>query len=272
MQTVAVEDELSCRLQPGGRGVRLSVEGAALPTDERNLVTRAARLVLERARRAAGVEIHLRKVLPLGGGLGGGSSDAAATILALNGLLKLGWGLATLMELGAEVGSDVPFFFGAPTAIVEGRGERVTPVQLIGDRWILLVCPDFRVQTKWAFDRVAEVRGRSKGTPRGATLGGKTPLRWEDVLPRMENDFEDVLAPVYPGLGEIKRQLLAEGAEAALLSGSGSTVFGIFPTEGQAEGGRVALGERGHWTATGRACVAPLRCVGPGSSPRLGVC
>lgn len=273
MQTVEVGDELVCRVRSDRTDLRVRVEGAALPTDERNLVTRAARLMLDRATRSVGLEIHLRKVLPLGGGLGGGSSDAAATLLAVNELLHLGLTLDEMQALGERLGSDVPFFFRAPAAIVTGRGEHVKPVRLIGERWVLLVRPPFQVQTGWAFGRLAE--SRQAATPlseRLRALGESGEVDWGDVIPLMENDFEAVLDPTYPALREIRSRLRSAGAEAALLSGSGSTVFGLFNTEGELARARVSIGEQGCWIAAGRASSASLRCAWNSPSAPVRVC
>lgn len=273
MQTVEVADEIVCRQRPDRKDLRVRVDGAALPTDQRNLVTRAARLMLDRAAPPTGLEIRLRKVLPLGGGLGGGSSDAAATLLAVNELLHLGVTREDLQALGGSLGSDVPFFFGAPTAIVTGRGEHVRPVRLLGERWVLLVRPGFHIQTRWAFGKLAESRAAVPPlSDRLRALGERTELGWDDVVPLMENDFEGALDPTYPAFREVRARLLSAGAEAALLSGSGSTVFGLFKTEGEALRARDSLNVEGYWIAAGRASSAPLHCLRNSPSAPLTVC
>lgn len=273
MQTVEVADELVCSVCPDSEDLRVRVDGAALPTDERNLVTRAARLMLDRATRPVGLEIGLRKVLPLGGGLGGGSSDAAATLLAVNELLRLGLTLDEMQALGESLGSDVPFFFRAPAAIVTGRGEHVKPVRLMGERWVLLVWPAFQVQTGWAFARLAESRATVPPLPeRLRTLGERGEVGWADIVPLMENDFEAALDPAYPAFREIKSRLRAAGAEAALLSGSGSTVFGLFKTEGEMARARASLEGQGCWVAAGRASAASLGCARNSPSAPVSVC
>ncbi len=273
MQTVEVADELVCSVRPGRRALRVRVENAALPTDDRNLVTRAAKLLLDRTTKSIRLEICLRKVLPLGGGLGGGSSDAAATLLALNELLQLGVTLDELQALGESLGSDVPFFFRAPAAIVTGRGEHVKPVRLIGECWVLLVRPAFQVQTRWAFGRLAESRKAVPPLPEGLrALGERGELVWEDLVPLMENDFEPALDPTYPVFREIRSRLRAAGAEAALLSGSGSTVFGLFKTEGELARARVSLDGQDCWIAAGRASSASLRCGRTSPSSPATVC
>ena len=267
MQTVEVADELVCTLRPDREDLRLRLEGASLPTDERNLVTRAARLMLDRARRPIGLEIRLRKVLPVGGGLGGGSSDAAATLLAMNDLLQLGLTRAELQTLGESLGSDVPFFFSAPAAIVTGRGERVKPLRLVGERWVLLVRPAFQVRTKWAFGRLTESRTGAAPLPEQlSAIDARGEVEWGDIVPLMENDFEAALDPTCPAFREIRARLRQAGAEAALLSGSGSTVFGLFKSEREMARARVALADPSCWIAAGRTASTALRSVSNGPS------
>jgi 4-diphosphocytidyl-2-C-methyl-D-erythritol kinase len=246
MQTVALEDQVSVRLCPDSTELRLFCDDPALPTDGRNLVTRAATLVLNEAHRQSqrrvGVEIHLAKRIPAGGGLGGGSSDAAATIVGLNRLLGLGWSAEEMARVGQSLGSDVPFFFFAPSAVIRGRGEEVVPVVLTGERWVVLVNPGFPIETRWAYERLAGarrgVRQLSEGLRR---LDGKAALSWDEVIPLMENDFEEALTPVHQMIGTIKAELVLLGAEAALLSGSGATVFGIFRDENSARRARETV-------------------------------
>jgi 4-diphosphocytidyl-2-C-methyl-D-erythritol kinase len=247
MQTVALEDQVSVRLRPDATELRLSCDDPALPTDGRNLATRAAALVLESAyrqsRRRVGVEIHLAKRIPAGGGLGGGSSDAAATIMGLNRLLGLDWSAGEMARVGQSLGSDVPFFFFAPSAVIRGRGEEVAPVTLTGERWVVLVNPGFPIETRWAYERLAGARRGVRQLAEGLKrLDGKAVFSWDEVIPLMENDFEEVLAPVHQVIGTIKTELVSLGAEAALLSGSGATVFGIFRDENAARRAREAVG------------------------------
>ncbi|MDH4192598.1 MAG: 4-(cytidine 5'-diphospho)-2-C-methyl-D-erythritol kinase [Nitrospirota bacterium] len=235
MHTVEVFDHLRIRLNPDRKGLSLVCGDAPLPVDKGNLVYRAADLVLQRAGKVSGVEIELTKVIPLSAGLGGGSSDAAATLYGLAHLLHLDWTLAEFCEAGAALGSDIPFFFRAPCAVVRGWGQEVIPCTLKGERWVVLVNPGFPIQTKWAYEQLASQR--STVLPLGEfpkRVDRQLNLSWEEVVEAMENDFEAPLFPVYPILGFIKEKLLSLGAQAALLSGSGATVFGIFHTQEEA--------------------------------------
>jgi 4-diphosphocytidyl-2-C-methyl-D-erythritol kinase len=235
MQTVGLEDEVS--IQAGGDidGIRLCCDDPSLTTDRTNLVYRAAEAVLRRCPRPIGLDISLIKRIPMGAGLGGGSSDAAATIIGLNRLLDLRWSAAEMAQVGQLVGSDVPFFFFAPTAVVTGRGEDVMPVRLSGDRWLVLVNPGFSIETKWAYHTLSVSRTRVRPLAEAhANLAREQRLSWESVLARVENDFEAPVFQAYPVLRTIKERLLILGAEAALLSGSGATLFGVFREEQQA--------------------------------------
>jgi 4-diphosphocytidyl-2-C-methyl-D-erythritol kinase len=250
MQTVGLEDELRVSLRPdqaGGPPVSLTCDDPALPTDGRNLVVRAATAVLERA--ASGfpsqirVDLRLTKRIPMAAGLGGGSSDAAATIVGLNRLLGLDWSPSEMAKVGESLGSDVPFFFFAPSARVKGRGEDVAAMAVTGERWIVLVNPGFPIETRWAYEKLTASRRQVQPLSAGLVrLMGHTTLTWEELLPLMENDFEPALALCYPVLSSIKTELILAGAEAALLSGSGATVFGVFRNKVAALQARDAVG------------------------------
>src|SRR5678810_1321216 len=135
MQTVGLEDEVQISLCADRQGIRLRCDATDLAADQSNLVYRAAVEVLARAQRSIGLDIELRKRIPMGAGLGGGSSDAAATIIGLNLLLQLQWSPSQMADVGYSLGSDVPFFLFAPSSFVTGRGETVRPVLIEGRRW-----------------------------------------------------------------------------------------------------------------------------------------
>lgn len=235
MQTVGLEDEVSIRLSPGHADIRLRCDLQSLSVDHTNLVYRAALAVLRESGRTSGVDIALKKRIPMGAGLGGGSSDAAATIVGLNRLLNLGWSQQEMAAVGQVLGSDVPFFFFAPSAIVSGRGEQVEPVQITGMRWAVLVNPGFPVETKWAYHQLASTRPGVPSLPDAlAHIQKQSRLSWEQVSKEAHNDFEGPVFHVHPVLRQAKMQLLATGAETALLSGSGATVFGLFQDEHKA--------------------------------------
>jgi 4-diphosphocytidyl-2-C-methyl-D-erythritol kinase len=245
LQTIGLEDELHVCLRPDSSAITLQSNHPRLATDATNLVHRAVALVREAAQQSFGVDVRLRKEIPLGGGLGGGSSDAAATILALNHLLGLGWSEEKMAVLSRTLGSDVPFFFHAPTAVISGRGEIVESVHLAGRRWIVLVNPGFSIETRWAYQELSRMRFSVPVlSHRLAALTGQESLTWDAIVPLMENDFEGALRKTYPAMEQVKYGLLKLGAEAALLSGSGATMFGMFRDEPTAVRCMEAL--RGH--------------------------
>ena len=192
----------------------------------------AAELVLRQSGMSVGVELNLTKGIPVAAGLGGGSSDAAATIVGLNHLLGLGWTNRDMAKLGQTLGSDVPFFIEAPTAIIQGWGEKVMRHRLEDVRWIVLVNPGFPIHTGQAYGRLDESGRTVSSVPdRLLALERASSLSWRRLLACLENDFETVLFSDYPVLADIKNTLLQTGAEGALVSGSGSTVFGVFPDQ-----------------------------------------
>lgn len=235
MQTVALEDEVHIGLRADRRDIQLKCDTMQLAADQSNLVYRAAADVLAQAGQSIGLEIELRKRIPMGAGLGGGSSDAAATIIGLNHLLRLKWSTTQMVGAGQTLGSDVPFFFLAPSAIVTGRGETVQPVVVEGTRWVVLVNPGFGVDTKWAYQELAATRTAVMQLSLvQRELDRHSRVSWAQLVAVAENDFEAPVFAAYEKLREIKRTLQAHGAEMALLSGSGATVFGIFADESRA--------------------------------------
>jgi 4-diphosphocytidyl-2-C-methyl-D-erythritol kinase len=236
MHTVGLEDELQIGLQPEREDIQLSCAAADLASDRTNLVYRAAAAVMERLPKPVGLSIRLRKRIPMGAGLGGGSSDAAATLLGLNRLLQLEWPLADLAEIGQTLGSDVPFFLFAPSAVVTGRGETVRPVSMKGAGWAVLVNPGYGVNTKWAYQQLAATRGTVRPLSEShRRLDGQSTVTWEQVTAVGENDFEAPVFAAHPDLEDIKQSLLLGGASLALLSGSGATVFGLFADQPTAQ-------------------------------------
>jgi 4-diphosphocytidyl-2-C-methyl-D-erythritol kinase len=248
MHSVDLFDQLRIRLNSDHDRIQLKCDNAALPVDQGNLVYRAAEEVLRRAGRSVGVDIALRKVIPLAAGLGGGSSDAAAVIYGLGHLLKLEWGTSEMCEVGAALGSDIPFFFQMPCAMVRGWGQEVAHCTMQGKRWVVLVNPEFPIQTKWAYEQLASHRSEIAPLgPWGEAVERQLEVSWEDVVQAMENDFESSLFSVYPILQYIKERLNALGAQAALLSGSGATVFGVFDTSEDAQAAAAQLRQDTQW-------------------------
>jgi 4-diphosphocytidyl-2-C-methyl-D-erythritol kinase len=223
MQAVDLFDRLMLETAPT---ISLEADDSTLPTDERNLVVRAALLLRDVAGVQAGVRIRLRKRIPVAAGLGGGSSDAAATLCGLNRLWGLRWSRARLAELAVRLGMDVPFFLGDGAALATGRGERLERLAGAGSYALVLVNPGLALSTREVYGRVpAEWRAEARGTSRLVeALRTRNAAR---VAAALTNNLEHFVAPSLPVVGRMKAALLAAGALGAVMSGSGPTVFGI---------------------------------------------
>lgn len=233
MQKVALEDRI--RVKRGGSGIRLTCPGTSLPTDERNLIFRAALAFLqatglEGGRGAGGIDIVLEKKIPIAAGLGGGSSDAASVLHGMNLLFAAGLTHEELRELARPLGADVPFFvYGEPAAWATGIGEKLTAAMPLGDYHIVLVNPGFPVSTAWAYENLALTSdGNTFILARGRGTDGNRIGRRFSLPGGLHNDLEAVTIKRFPEIEFIKKKLQQDGAEGALMSGSGPTVFGLF--------------------------------------------
>ncbi len=211
--------------------IRLFCEDPAVPDGEANLAYRAAALLLEEAGVTAEVTIRLKKAIPAGSGLGGGSSDAASVLKGLGCLLALNLPEKRLMALGVRLGADVPFFLCGRPARIRGIGEAVYPLESFPPLWLAVVVPPFSVSTAWAYARFDELpQSPPSRMPRlDLFLAGSLPAG--DLL---LNDLEKAVFPHHPPLAELKRALRDLGATGAAMSGSGSALFGIFRTREEA--------------------------------------
>ena len=242
-QTLSLHDDI--RLRTSKRpGISLTIQGnTALASEpvQKNLVYRAVDAVKRKLKIGAGVEIQLRKRVPAGGGLGGGSSDAAAAMLGYLQMVKKKLAPAQMMEVAASLGADVPFFLFGGRALGVNRGDEVYPLQDIPKMHLLVVVPrDIRVPTPDAFRWVnAKPLGLTK-TAIDPKLLQFCALSWSAQGNGLSNDFEGPVFRRHPRLGQIKRALLQKGATEASLAGSGSAVFGIFPSPAMAR--RAAVG------------------------------
>jgi 4-diphosphocytidyl-2-C-methyl-D-erythritol kinase len=204
----------------------LHTDDPDLPTDDGNLVIRAARLLQKAAGVEAGARIRLIKRIPVAAGLGGGSSDAAATLWGLHRLWRLRWPKARLQELAVELGMDVPFFLGSGRAVARGRGERLTVLPGGGGYALVLVNPRVPLSTREVYGRVPEGwRAEPTGTER--VIEALRTRNVTKIAAALTNNLESVVEPVLPVIGRMKAALLAAGALGAIMSGSGPTVFGM---------------------------------------------
>jgi 4-diphosphocytidyl-2-C-methyl-D-erythritol kinase len=205
--------------------------GGSLPADESNLCMRAALALKHEFSVAQGIRITLKKNIPIGAGLGGGSSDAATTLMELNAMWGINAPLERLQTIAARIGADVPFFLSKSAAVVGGIGERIEPVNYTMRYPMLLVCPDLHISTAWAYSQVVCSPER-KETPYKNIL--RQDVHISEFVQHFRNDFEQFIFPSYEELPSIKEKLLAAGAAYASLTGSGSGLFGIFDSSEKA--------------------------------------
>ncbi|MDH7515787.1 MAG: 4-(cytidine 5'-diphospho)-2-C-methyl-D-erythritol kinase [Bacteroidota bacterium] len=227
---VDIADELLLRKTE--RGIRCTTDAPSVPTDRRNLCVQAAEAFFALTGYTGGLDIHIHKVIPAGAGLGGGSSDAAALLRALPRLLGIRVSEDDLHALALSLGSDVPYFLHPGTAHARGRGEILTYFPLEIPYWVLIVYPGVPVSTAWAYGRYLFDPNRPAYDLRNLLIEciGNPAVLAE----RLRNDLEPIVFAAHPETRCAKESLYESGAAFALMSGSGSTVFGFFPDEGTA--------------------------------------
>ena len=230
-------------LSAGGAAIRLECSDPALPTDEGNLAFRAAQRFFDALGQPGGVRIRLEKHIPAGAGLGGGSSNAASVLLGLNRLHGGPLSRARLFGLGKGLGADVPFFIFQSPALASGIGDRLEAYSRIPPLTAVVVCPPLSVSTRMVYQNLnLRLTNRSK-PPTRAHL--KTAAF--DPLQHLCNDLETVTLALYPELTVIKHRLIELGALGSLMSGSGSSVFGLFRDRGAARNAADALAGPPGW-------------------------
>ena len=242
-QTISLHDELRLRVSRS-EGIALSIEGnqplSAEPV-EKNLVYRAVDALRRELRIRGGVEIQLKKTIPAGRGLGGGSSDAAAALQGYLRLTKKKLAAARLMEIAASLGADVPFFLWGGRALGVNKGDEIYPLPDIAKQHVLVVSPrDIHVPTPDAYRWLNAKALRLTKSAANPKLWEFCALCWSAQGSGLSNDFEEPVFRRHPRLDQIKRELLQRGAAEASLAGSGSAVFGVFPSPALAR--RAAVG------------------------------
>ena len=257
---ISLTDLLTVRR--GDPGVALTGEGSVeTGPPERNLAVRAAQSFYAALGDAPAVAIHLAKRIPSAAGLGGGSSDAAATLRALNALHGEPFGRAALLGMAIELGSDVPFFLcGSPLALAWGRGERLLALPPLPERAVLVAHPGVAMPTPEAFAAIAARRG-ADAPPRAFALDAADLADWGAVARMALNDFEDVVAERIPVLHDALAAMRDSGASVALLAGSGGSVFGIFASPGARDAARERVESLGLacWSARTLAALPAPR-------------
>lgn len=215
------------------QGIHFSTDSPDLSNDSSNLCVRAAQLLRDLTGTHMGVEITLTKRIPIGAGLGGGSSDAAAVLMGLTKLWSLDITREELQTVSATLGSDVPFFFTGMTAFATGRGEILESFDLKMPYTILLITPRIHISTAWAYSQLRPVPGIQRPNLRLILEEGMGDA--QRLKSGISNDFEEPVFKYYPEIATMKATLLAEGAACALMSGSGSSVFGLFDDQAAAK-------------------------------------
>ena len=245
MQRISLCDEMT--FSPGANRIFIRCPGSSLPEDENNIVYRAAAAFYSRIAARPDVEITIRKKIPIAAGLGGGSSNAATTLMTLNEISGCPLTREELLGIGAKLGADVPFFIFGNTAWASGIGDHMIEAAALPPLWFVLINPGFEVSTKLVYQglNLGLTNGRiNYSIPRFYTEG--------DVIRSFRNDLEKVTLKLHPVLEQIKSLLLANGAGGALMSGSGPTVFGVFTDEESALRAEHRLRKQGNrWSVFG---------------------
>ena len=243
MQTIQMYDVLKMK-KVKKPGISLSVNYPYIPSDERNLVYKAAKLLMDEFQVKEGVDICLEKFIPVAAGMAGGSSDAAAAMVGINRLFKLGLSERELMDRAVNIGADVPYCIMRGTALAEGIGEKLTRIAQIPDCFVLIGKPGISVSTKMAYeslqlDKISshpDIDGMIRDIENGDLL---------TMTEKMGNVFEPGIIEKYLVIGEIKDLMEDNGALKAMMSGSGPTVFGIFDDREKMEVAAAVLRESG---------------------------
>ncbi len=231
-QTVSLADRLEAALSTRRGPVRLECSSPDVPSGPENLVCRAAELWRQARRLQSGITLRLTKKIPSGAGLGGGSSDAAMTLAALERLSGNALDQEKLLELAARLGSDVPLFLQGGRVLGCGRGEEIYPLTDLPARPCLIVFPGFSVSTAEAYQAIDLQLTAGGDQHRISNLGKRSPFPLEQWGPA-ENDFERFVFARWPELAKVKGQLIRAGAETASLTGSGSAIYAVFKSAQQ---------------------------------------
>ena len=241
MQSLDFGDTLEMELtdQPGE--IVVLCAGVDLPAGEENIAAKAARRMLTLSGKSVGVRIVIDKKIPVAAGLGGGSSNAATTLRGLNKLLDLQLSKEVLMTEGVKLGADVPFFLFADKAWATGIGDQLQSVPPLPPVWYVLVNPGISISTAWVYQNLGLT------APAILTKLPRFPTTIDDLVVILENDLERVTIKRYPLLAEIKEKLIKLGAKGALMSGSGSTIFGLFAEKAGAVTAAETLQRSSDW-------------------------
>ncbi len=243
MQTIHLYDMLSVR-KSSTPGIQIRSNLSFLPVNENNLVYKAGKLLMEEYGITKGVTVELFKRIPVAAGLAGGSTDAAAMLYGMNRLFGLGLSIRELMERGVTIGADVPYCLMRGTALAEGIGEELSSLPPMVRCPVLIAKPSVSVSTKFVYQNLK----LDESTVHPDIHALITDIRKKDfdgICKNMGNVLESVTVPSYPVIAQIKERMLASGAKAAMMSGSGPTVFGLFADNETAKRARKDMRESG---------------------------
>jgi len=236
MERVSLSDEIELKVVE--KGIMVSVDSQEVPEGESNIAFRAIKEIMAYSSRNVGIEVKIKKNIPVAAGMGGGSSNAATVIRGLNQLLKLKLPREKLMMIGAKIGADVPFFLFEAPAIASGIGDQLKKIKKIPKMSFVIINPGFPVSTEWVYKTYSINGVPSKGADKSSSSFQEVPSIFNtkrDVVKYLHNDLEEVTAKQYPVIEEIKKMLVQNGALASRMTGSGPSVFGIFPDRPTAE-------------------------------------
>lgn len=232
MQTVGIYDVLTLKKIPSG--IVVTTDNGELPTDDNNLIYKAARLMREAYGITEGVSIHLEKNIPIAAGMAGGSTDAAGTFLGINQLFEIGATIQELQELGVKVGADVPYCIMGGTALAEGIGEILSPLPVPPQCHLVVAKPDINVSTKYVYEHL-DAEGVETHPDIDGMIEALEEGDLQGIVSRLGNVLEIVTVKKHTIINTIKRCMMENGALGSLMSGSGPTVFGIFTDEQKAQ-------------------------------------
>ena len=243
MQTIRMYDVLDIRKKQNP-GISLSTNLPYVPSDERNLVYKAAKLLMDEFDIKEGLSMRLSKSIPVAAGMAGGSSDAAAAVVGVNRLFRLGLSQEELMERAVRIGADVPYCIMRGTALAEGIGEKLTPLSAMPEGYVLIGKPGINVSTKTAYENL-KLDAVEKRPDIDGMIQDIQNKDLYSMTEKMVNVFEPGLMEKYPVIGEIRDFMEERGALKAMMSGSGPTVFGIFDSKEKMNAAAAALRKTG---------------------------
>jgi 4-diphosphocytidyl-2-C-methyl-D-erythritol kinase len=236
MVPVDLFDELELKVPFDGR-IKIKNKGFEVPIDKGNLIYSAAESFMSSIGVNDGVSMDLKKNIPVAAGLGGGSSDAAAVLIALNSIYSKPFSISDLQDLALKIGADVPFFINCSPALITGIGEVLEPIPNWPDLWYIIITPHLRVSTAWVYNNLKIELTTGEYDYIKSVLKNDT----YDISQILENDLENVTSASFPIIKTLKKLLKDAGAEGAVMSGSGPSVFGIFSSPEKAEAARDSM-------------------------------